>query len=78
MKITISPFDAATNSVTATFIAGDVTHTRQVNAVLTDGKYDRKATAARVDEVGKGVAVKIAAGVITNPPDPAPLPATDE
>lgn len=78
MKITIGAFDAVSGTVTATFVEGDVTHSRTVNAVLTDGKYDRKATAARVDEVGKGVAVKIAAGVITNPPDPAPLPTTDE
>ncbi|PKP98001.1 MAG: hypothetical protein CVT74_12350 [Alphaproteobacteria bacterium HGW-Alphaproteobacteria-13] len=73
MQITIGKYDPASRSVPVTFVgegpAGDVTHSRRVNAVLTAaGKYDRKATAARVEEVARGVAAKIAAGVITNPP----------
>jgi hypothetical protein len=74
MQISIGKYDLASRSVPVTFTgegpAGDVTHSRRVNAVLTAaGRYDRKATAARVEEVARGVAAKIAAGVITNPPD---------
>lgn len=72
MQITIGKFNAATGTVPVTFSEGEVEHERDVNAVLGEGgAYDRKATRARVDEVALGVAAKIAAGVIRNPP-PAP------
>jgi hypothetical protein len=74
MKTTIGAYDAKTGQVTATFEYSGVTHTRGVNACLTEaGKYDAKATKARVAEVGNGVKHKIELGVITNPP-PAPEP----
>jgi urease beta subunit len=44
-----------------------VTHYREVNACLDeDGAYDEEATAARVVDVARGVAVKIELGVIVN------------
>lgn len=69
MTTSFGAFNADTRQVTATFTMNGVTHTRNVNAVLSStGKYNRAATAERVAEVANGVAVKIAAGVITNPP----------
>lgn len=69
MKITIGKFDAETRTVPVTFVHDGVTHSRAVNACLTDqGAYDQEATKARVDEVALGVEHKIALGVITNPP----------
>ncbi len=70
MKITIGEYDAASRTVTATFASGDVIHERSVNACHDkSGAYDPVATAARVDEVGRGVAVKIGLGVIANAPE---------
>lgn len=76
MDITIGAFDPESRTVSVTFTRGDVTHERPVNAVLDqDGAYDAAATAERVDEVARGVACKIDAGVITNPPpEPAEAP----
>lgn len=72
MKTSIGTFDKVTSSVPVTFTHNDIAHNRSVNAVLTDkGAYDRIATKDRVDQVALGVAVKIEAGVITNPPTPA-------
>ena len=65
MDITIGKFDAATKTVPVVFAEGGVTHRRTVNAVLKDGGYDKAATRARVEEVGAGVAHKIAIGVIS-------------
>lgn len=71
MNITIGEHDAASRTVTATFASGDVVHQRSVNACYDkSGGYDPTATAARVDEVGRGVAVKIGLGVIANDPEP--------
>jgi hypothetical protein len=71
MKITIGKFAPASRTVPVTFEHGGVRHERPVNA-CTDaaGKYDKAATAARVDDVASGVAHKIAIGAITNPPTP--------
>jgi len=68
----IGKFDPDTRSVPVTFISGEIVHKRSVNAVLKDdGSYDQAATQARVDDVARGVAAKIALGVITNPqPEP--------
>lgn len=69
MKTTIGDYNAATGQVSVTFEHANVTHTRGVNAVLTEkGRYDPKATAARVEEVTRGVEHKIGLRVITNPP----------
>lgn len=65
MKITIGKFDAATGQVAVTFEEGAKRHARTVNAVLGEGgKYDRKATRARVEEVAEGVARKFGMGLI--------------
>lgn len=74
MKWQINSQTGAT--VNVTFEHAGVTHTRDVNACFNaKGKYDAKATEARINDVAAGVAVKIAAGAITNPP-PAPDAAT--
>lgn len=65
----IGRFDPATRTVPVTFTSGDIVHERDVNAVIdASGKYDRKATSARVEDVARGVAEKISIGVITAPP----------
>lgn len=77
IAVSIGTYNTATKRVPVTFSLGSVIHTRDVNAVLKDGgTYDRTATKDRVDQVALGVAVKIAAGVITNPPPAPELPAT--
>lgn len=69
MHVKIGAYNRATRRVPVTFQDGDVTHTRDVNAVLTDsGRYDRAGTAARVADVALGVAQKITLGVITAAP----------
>ena len=71
MKTTIGAFNSATRSVSVTFEYNGVTHTRDVNACLTDkGRYDKEATTARVQEVSNGVIHKIEIGAISNPPEP--------
>ncbi|MFT3967910.1 MAG: hypothetical protein QM690_18730 [Sphingobium sp.] len=71
MEISIGAYDKDSRTVPVTFTHGGVTHARSVNAVLKEnGNYDRAATKDRVDKVALGVEVKIAAGVITNAPDP--------
>lgn len=73
MKITIGDHDPATRTVAATFTSGDVVHERSVNACYdANGEYDADATAERVEEVGRGVAVKIGLGVIANAPESEP------
>jgi hypothetical protein len=68
MKISIGTFKAVDRSVRVTFTDGDFSHARNVNAVVdSDGAYDRKATAARVDEVALGVQAKRERGVFTTP-----------
>jgi len=65
MKVTIGRFYAASATVPVTFVDGGKTHTRTVNAVIgEDGKHDRDATIARVDEVAAGVAHKFALGLL--------------
>ena len=69
MQIEIGRFDRRTAQVPVRFSHEGVSHERFVNACLKpDGSHDRKATAARVDEVALGVAVKIETGKISNPP----------
>ncbi len=71
MNITIGEHEAASRTVSATFASGDVVHQRSVNACYDKfGAYDPVATAARIDEVGRGVTVKIGLGVIANDPEP--------
>lgn len=54
--------------VTFTNDSPEFTHTRSVNAVFdSNGKYDKDATTARVNEVALGVENKIAIGAITPP-----------
>lgn len=72
MKITIGKLDPASATVPVMFEqateAGLKTHTRPVNAVIgADGKHDRAATIARVDEVAAGVAHKFALGLLGTP-----------
>ena len=75
MKIEIGAYDAERRTVAATFADQGITHRRDVNAChAPDGSYDAAATAARIESVAAGVAVKIAAGAIVNPP-PTPDPA---
>ncbi|MGN6421976.1 MAG: hypothetical protein ACTHLA_01565 [Asticcacaulis sp.] len=66
MKTTIGKYNDKTRQVPVKFVEGGVTHNRDVNACHDDsGKYDAKATASRVEEVARGVAHKIAIGVIS-------------
>lgn len=68
MKTSIGSYDDDKRSVPVTFTEGDIVHKRDVNACHDDsGKYDVKATKARVAEVALGVAAKIAAGAIIKP-----------
>lgn len=68
MNISIGDFDAETGTVPATFNHAGVLHQRTVNAVLDEeGEFDVAGTAARIQEVARGVAEKIALGVIRNP-----------
>jgi hypothetical protein len=72
MKWTINSVNAAAGTVSVTFEDAGVTHTRDVNACLNaKGKYDAAATQTRIEDVARGVAVKIASGAIANPPVPA-------
>lgn len=57
--------EGSTVNVTFTDEETGIVHERTVNAVFTDGDYDKVATTLRVEEVGRGVSQKIAAGVIT-------------
>ena len=67
----ISETQTGIRDIKVTFTCDDVTpsciHTRHVNVCFdADGTtYDATATAARIVEVGNGVAHKIAVGVIT-------------
>ncbi len=71
MKITIGAYDPATRTVAAKFEQGDIVHDRTVNACHgADGGYDEAQTKARVDEVARGVAVKMGLGIIANAPEP--------
>lgn len=74
----IGKYDAETRDVPVTFTSGEIVHPRRVNAVLkANGTYDAAATREQVQQVANGVAAKIAAGVITNPP-PEPVPAAED
>ncbi len=79
MKITIGKLDPATGTVPVTFEQDGKSHSRTVNAVIgDDGKHDRAATVARVDEVAAGVAHKFAAGLLGDPVAPEqPAPEQD-
>ena len=76
----IGTFNADTRSVPVTFTCGEIVHKRDVNAVLKDdGSYDKAATKTRVEDVARGVAHKIDAGVIALPPaEPAEADAAPE
>lgn len=65
MKIIIGKLDRHSGTVPVTFEQDGKSHSRSVNAVIgDDGKHDRAATLARVDEVAAGVANKFALGVL--------------
>ena len=67
MKITVGRFDSGTGTVPVTFEQDGKSHSRAVNAVIgDDGKHDRAATLARVEEVASGVANKFALGLLGN------------
>lgn len=67
MNITIGKFDRTTRTVPVTFEQDGKVHTRTVNAVIgPDGKHDRAATIARVDQVASGVAHKFALGLLSD------------
>ena len=70
----IGAFDSDNRNVSVTFTKGEIVHTRNVNAVVDEnGDLDTEATELRVQEVARGVEVKIDLGVITAPvPDPDP------
>jgi hypothetical protein len=75
MKIDIGPYDQANRTVSVTFTAGDLVHTRDVNACHdASDAYDAEATKARVHAVGRGVAQKIAVGAIIKAPPPIEFP----
>jgi hypothetical protein len=78
MEIKVNGYNADTRAVSVTFDHDGVTHTRHVNACHHgDGAYDPDATADRLVEVAAGVAAKIAAGAITNPPPADPEPSEE-
>jgi len=73
MKITKGKFDPATRTIPVTFAEGAVRHTRTVNAVVKeDGSLDKDATQGIIDGQARGVAHKIAIGVIRAEPDAPP------
>ena len=72
--ISVGSLDTETNQVEVTFEYNGVTHTRNVNAVITDGQFDEAATGERVRDVARGVKNKIDVGAITNAPE---TPAVD-
>lgn len=55
------------SEVSVTFMSGEITHERTVNAVFADGAYDADATEARIAEVASGVENKISVGAIQAP-----------
>lgn len=76
MDINIGAFNEVTRMVPVTFTKDAVVYHRDVRACLDAlGKYDKAATAKRVDEVSLGVGLKISLGVITMPAPADPVPA---
>lgn len=69
MEIKIGTYNEEQRSVAVTFRQSNVVHERQVNACHDEsGAYDASATSQRIEEVARGVANKIALGVITAAP----------
>ena len=65
MITTIGKFDRTTGTVPVTFEQDGKVHVRAVNAVIdAEGRHDRAATLARVEEVAAGVAHKFALGLL--------------
>lgn len=65
MITTIGKFDRTTGTVPVTFEQDGKVHARAVNAVIdAEGRHDRAATLARVEEVAAGVAHKFALGLL--------------
>ncbi|KAF0115496.1 MAG: hypothetical protein FD163_2539 [Hyphomonadaceae bacterium] len=50
-------------SVKVRFTLGGISTTRFMNAVFVDGKMDKPATEARIEELARGIAKKIERGV---------------
>lgn len=71
MKIKIGDYDEKMRTVPVTFRHGDLVHERHINACHdVAGSYDAEATAQRVEEVARGVANKIALGIIARVSEP--------
>lgn len=68
------------NYVSVVFTKGDIVHKRNVNVVFDEkGKYDKDATAERIDDVARGVEYKIQCGLIAiDEPETAPTEEPDE
>lgn len=72
MKITKGKFDPTTRIIPVTFAEGAIRHTRAINAVVKDdGSLDKEATQAIIEDQARGVAYKIAIGVIRAEPPPS-------
>lgn len=67
LKYNIAKLEKDAKTVDVTFIDEnlDITHTRSVNVVFTEGEYDEEATKLRVEEVARGVQHKIDVGIIS-------------
>lgn len=71
MKFNIGKHDPKTGTVPVAFEHAGVSHEREVNACYdADGKFDARATQARVQQVANGVEHKIKLGVLKNAPAP--------
>ncbi len=64
--IILGEFNSEQKTVSVTFKITDTQeHTRDINAVITNGEYDSDGTMQRATEVGRGILHKIDAGVIS-------------
>ena len=78
MEINIGKYDSTTKKVKVTFTEGTLVFERDVNACLDDkGELDIESTEERVNDVAKGVAHKIAIGVITEVVKPLEIIASE-
>ncbi|HEY4546947.1 MAG TPA: hypothetical protein VIG90_11070 [Pedomonas sp.] len=69
MEIEVGTYNEEQRNVPVTFRKDAVVHERHVNACHDEnGAYDAAATAQRIEEVARGVANKIALGIITAAP----------
>lgn len=66
MNITIGDYNSNTGFVSVTFEYNNITHTRDVRAVVDNDGYNSSLTSQRIDEVALGVRVKIDNGIVIN------------